>query len=156
MTEVIIKDLVKDSFLRNLEIVSSIDFFERIPLKRICDLIRSVKEVKYKQSDFIIREGTKGNRFYVVKKGVCKIYSRKTGREFSKFIYPGDHFGESAITGNGIRLANVVAETDAILLEINKHDFLWCLGAQFDSGAVNLMKNLSELRHTKYGEFINQ
>jgi ribonuclease BN (tRNA processing enzyme) len=154
--QVIIKDLFKDSFLRNLEIVSSIDFFEKIPLKRICDLIRSVKEVKYKQSDFIVREGTKGNKFYVVKKGVCKIYSRKTGREFSKFIYPGDLFGESAITSNGIRLANVVSETDCILLEINKHDFFWCLGSQLETGATSLIRNLSELRHTKYGEFINK
>ena len=148
--------MIKDPFLRNFEIVSSIDFFEKIPLKRICDLVRSVKEVKYKQSDFIVREGTKGNKFFVVKKGVCKIYSRKTGREFSKFIYPGDHFGESSISGDGIRMANVVSETDCILLEINKHDFIWCLGAQLDSGAANLMKNLSELRHSNYGEFINK
>lgn len=155
-TIVIVKDVTSDSLMRNLEIVSSIDFFEKIPLKRICDLIRCVKEVKYKQSDFIIREGTKGNKFYVVKKGVCKIYTRKPGREFSKFVYPGDHFGESAVMGDGIRLANVVCETDCFLLEINTHDFKWCLGSQFDAGAVGLMKNLTNLRHTNYGEFINK
>ena len=141
--------------IRNLEIVSSIDFFEKIPLKRVCDLIRCIKEVAFKHGEFVIREGTNGDKFYVVKKGVCKIYSRRTGREFSKFIFPGDHFGESAVMGDGIRLANVYAETDLVLLEINKHDFLWCLGAQ-ESGAVGLMRNLSELRHTSYSEFINK
>lgn len=142
--------------MRNLEIVSGIDFFEKIPLKRICDLIRCVKEVKYKLGDFVIREGTKGSKFFVIKRGVCKIYSRKPGREFSKFVYPGDHFGESAVMGDGIRMANVITETDCILLEINKHDFAWCLGAQLDSGAVGLMKNLSAIRHSGYAEFINK
>ena len=155
-TRVFRKDIDRNSLLRNLEIVSNIDFFERVPLKRVCDLVRCIKEVKYKQSDFIIREGTKGNKFYVVKQGVCKIYSRKPGREFSKSVYPGDHFGESAVTGDGIRLANVVADTDCMLLEINKHDFVWCLGGQFEQGAVGLMKNLSALRQTSYAEFINK
>lgn len=155
-TIVIKKDIKSDDLMRNLEIVSSIDFFEKIPLKRICDLIRCVKEVKYKQGDFVLREGTKGNKFFVLKKGVCKIYSRKLGREFSKFVYPGDHFGESAVMGDGIRLANVVCETDSYLLEINAHDFKWCLGSQFDVGAIGLMKNLTNLRHTNYGEFINK
>ena len=58
--------------------------------------------------------------------------------------------------GDGIRLANVVCETDCFLLEINTHDFKWCLGSQFDAGAVGLMKNLTNLRHTNYGEFINK
>ena len=155
-TNVITRDIDRNSLLRNLEIVSSIDFFEKVPLKRVCDLIRCIKEVKYKAGDFIIREGTKGNKFFVVKQGVCKIYSRKPGREFSKSVYPGDHFGESAVTGDGIRLANVSAETDCLLLEINKHDFVWCLGGQFDAGAVGLMKNLNILRHSSYAEFINK
>lgn len=155
-TNVITRDIDRNSLFRNLEIVSSIDFFEKVPLKRVCDLIRCIQVVKYKANDFIIREGTKGNKFFVVKQGVCKIYSRKPGREFSKSVYPGDHFGESAVTGDGIRLANVTAETDCLLLEINKHDFVWCLGGQFDAGAVGLMKNLNTLRHSSYAEFINK
>jgi CRP-like cAMP-binding protein len=155
-TYVLVQDGVGDSAMRNLEIIGGLDIFDQIPLKRICDLVRSIKDVKFKQGEFVVREGTKGHKFYILRRGVCKIYSRKTGKEFSKYIYSGDHFGESAMIGDGIRLANVFAETNVLLLEIDKADFLWCLGEQAQSTAVRLMKRLNELRQTPYSEYLNK
>lgn len=81
LSKVLIKTVKRDNILANMDIIGCIDFFEQIPLKRVSDLIRCIREVKYKADEFVIREGTKGINFYVVKKGVCKVYSKKPGRE---------------------------------------------------------------------------
>lgn len=60
------------------------------------------------------------------------------------------------MTSEGIRLANVATETDTILLEISKYDFLWCIGGNRNAGAIDLITNLNYLRVSNYGEFINK
>ena len=105
-TVVLIKDIKKDNVLENLEVISQIEILNELPLKRISDLIRCLKEEHFSKGKFIIREGTIGDRFYLVKEGICKVYSRDPQRKFSKLKYSGDYFGESAVTGNnGIRNA---------------------------------------------------
>lgn len=96
----------KNDVLHVLEVVSQIDILNQLPLKRICDLVRCLKEKPYKKGQFVLREGTKGKEFYLVKEGICKVYSRDPERKFSKLKYSGDYFGESAVTGNGIRNAS--------------------------------------------------
>jgi hypothetical protein len=79
-TEILVEKAVRNPTLSNLEIVSQIELLNQLPLKRITDLIRCLNEEQFSQGEFIIREGTKGRKFYLIKEGICKLYSRKSGR----------------------------------------------------------------------------
>ena len=60
-------------------------------------MIRCCIEEEYNANQVVIREGTFGNKFYIVMSGVAKIYSEAEGKKFGKFVYAGDYFGETAI-----------------------------------------------------------
>lgn len=101
-----------DKTIQKLELLSSIDLFNQIPLNKAKDLIRCCRDEEYNAEQIVIREGTYGDKFYIVMNGIAKIYSSSKGdNAFEKYIYPGDYFGETAILNNGKRNANVTACT---------------------------------------------
>ena len=55
--------------------VSAVEMFSNISIKNFRDLIQCLKEEEYLPGDMIIKEGTKGTKFYFIMKGCIKIYS---------------------------------------------------------------------------------
>jgi CRP-like cAMP-binding protein/phosphoribosyl 1,2-cyclic phosphodiesterase len=150
----------EDPILTNLDLLCSVELINWVPFNRIVEIIKCFKEVSYKANELIIKAKTVGNDFYIVKSGIIRIYSDDSQNSFTKFCYQGDYFGESAIIGDGFRLANVEALTDAKLLVINKYDFKWIFTYQSRNnsdrlGPLDLIKNLSDMRKAKEAEFIN-
>ena len=90
--------------------------FNQIPLNKAKDLIRCCLEEEYIANQCVIREGTFGNKFFIIMSGIAKIYSEADGKPFCKYAYSGDYFGETAILDNGKRKANVVAHTNLKLI----------------------------------------
>jgi CRP-like cAMP-binding protein len=128
------------------------------------ELLDVLHTVNYVPGQKILQSGTYGDRFYIIKKGAIRIYSDEPGG-FEKYLGPCDTFGESAIFGDGFRLANVEALAESELLEIEKFDFFWVFGDPNlpDASGVNAlaapirrMKNLSKMRREKTAEFINE
>ena len=171
------KITINNCFKSNLELLSGVDIVSWIPVKRMLDLLEVIHTVKYEANQLVLKAGTFGSRFYFVKKGRLKIYNESEGNMFEKVIYPGDYFGESAIFSDGYRLANVETETETILLEIEKFDFLWVFSDNSLLSSISenendnddqilpeknlapemqLIKNLSNLRKAKLAEFINE
>lgn len=151
----------EEPIMANLDLLCSMELITWVPFNRILEIIDCFKVQKYSAETLIIKANTKGDIFYIVKKGVVQIYSDTPDNSFSKLIYRGDYFGESAIIGDGSRLANVRAITDITLLEIKSHDFKWIFDYQSQQGSsyglspLMLMKNLSDMRRAKSAEFIN-
>jgi CRP-like cAMP-binding protein len=56
-----------------------------------------VKEESYSPSEYIIREGTIGTKFYFVMSGIVKIFSDKGSYKFERFYSAGSYFGETAL-----------------------------------------------------------
>lgn len=151
----------QNPILSNLDLLCSVELINWVPFNRITEIIEAFVEVKYKSDTIIIKENTKGKKFFVVKSGTIKIYSDQKDNTFSKKLYRGDYFGESAIIGNGLRLANVLSLTDSVLLEIDKNDFNWIFDftnkedSKSNLAPIQMIKNLSEIRKAKKAEFIN-
>lgn len=57
----------------------------------------------------MIKKGSTGDSFYIIKWGVMKVYDTdEQGKElWNKFYYRGDFFGETVILNKGPRLAYV-------------------------------------------------
>lgn len=156
----------KDPFRSNLDLLSSVSLVSWLPINRMLELLDVLETVIYSPGQSILKAGTFGHRFYIVKKGTVRIYSNDSSKgKFEKFLGPCDTFGESSIFGDGSRLANVEALSEVTLLEINKFDFFWVFGDPSlpDATGVNAlaapirrMKNLSKMRREGNAEFINE
>ena len=160
---IIQEDTEVDENISTLDLLVSMEIIRWVPFNRILEIIQCFREKKYPKGSLIVQAQTTGDTFFIIKKGLCRVYSESTTDfgSFSKRYFPGDYFGEAAIIGNGLRLANVSAVTDVTLLEINKYDFKWIFSYQPDSavarlGPLELIKNLSEIRKAKLAEFINE
>ena len=94
-----------DKTCLKLDILSSIEFLNDIPLYKARDLVRCCREECYIPGQVVIKEGTKGSKFYIVQNGIAKIFSDTPGKKFSKYALPGDYFGETALISEGFRNA---------------------------------------------------
>ena len=72
----------------------------------------------------IVREGTKGDAFYIVIAGQAKVTSNK---RFIARLMPGDHFGEIAALDGGERSATVTSETPMTLAMMSRKALLKAL-----------------------------
>ena len=53
-----------------------------------------------------------------------KLVDTKTGKEKSRILIPGDHFGERLLIGATRRVATAVAEEDTKVLVFSQQEFL--------------------------------
>ena len=94
-----------DYTLQKLDLLSSIEFLNEIPLSKARDLIRSSKLETYDAGQVVIREGTFGDKFYIILSGIARISSTSKDHPFSKYAYAGDYFGETTLIQDGKRNA---------------------------------------------------
>lgn len=85
--------------------------FKNLPedtLVRICDVL---EESFFENGDYIIRQGARGDTFFIINKGTVKVTMRQPNSSEEKFIRTlsrGDFFGEKALHGDDLRTANVI------------------------------------------------
>jgi len=80
-----------------------------------------MKKEKYAPNDLIVKEGTLGDRFFLINKGRVRIFrDDKTIRELEK----GNYFGEISLLNKENRTASVSSVEEAICYILTKEDFL--------------------------------
>ena len=77
--------------------------------------------MRYSSGKFIMHEGQAGVFMYVVLEGQVAVTIHE---RIVEKVGPGGMFGEMALIERSERLANAVAETDCVLLAINRNVFL--------------------------------
>lgn len=63
------------SFLKRLDLLSSIDIFEPLTIKNIRSLVECLEHIEIKKGDIIFPENSYGNKFYIIESGLVKIVS---------------------------------------------------------------------------------
>jgi hypothetical protein len=103
----------------------------------------AVKNQSFAKGDVIIREGEKGDVFYVITKGSVVI--SKEGKQVG-VTGVNTFIGEKALLSSDVRAATCVAETEVECLTLNRHDFVLLLGNLEDilAGKRKLVKGKSE------------
>ena len=100
-------------------------FFNKIPPGNIRQLFLRFKSQKAVADETIIREGERGEFFYVLEAGSAKVID-KQGNILAA-LRPGDYFGEEALVGDTTRNATVQMLTPGKLMCLEKNDFLTLL-----------------------------
>ncbi|KAJ7379017.1 hypothetical protein OS493_018811 [Desmophyllum pertusum] len=104
-----------------------------------------LEEDYYHGEDFIIREGERGDTFYMINKGSVVVTQRVAGHDEPQEIRRlerGDYFGEKALLSEDRRTANVIADT--------WRGMSWLLKER--NAFKALIGNLDELRKKDYGD----
>ncbi|MBU1084178.1 MAG: cyclic nucleotide-binding domain-containing protein, partial [Candidatus Omnitrophica bacterium] len=82
---------------------------------------------KYKKGEIIIKQGEKGEEFFIIDSGSVTVYDESVSpvKRKATFGGKGRYFGETAFLSedNNLRNATVVAETDLDVAVMSKEDF---------------------------------
>jgi len=124
--------------------VNHLKFFQNFPQKEVEEIVALSHIIKISEGKVIVSEGEIDDTFYIIMSGKVKV--RKQSEEIA-CIESGNCLGEMALIGGQRRVADVVADTDCILLKIsaslldNASDSLKHLF--FKNFAITLVKRLS-------------
>jgi len=79
--------------------------FTRVPLSHVQDLFTRFEDVSVEKDEVIVREGEKGDYFYVLASGNAHISNKVDSVNIT--IKPGQYFGEEALLGATLRNATI-------------------------------------------------
>jgi serine/threonine-protein kinase len=101
---------------RFVAFVHRLPFFHNFTEGQIRELVLASSIIKVRKGNLIISEGEIDDTFYIVLNGKARV--RKDDKDIA-LIQAGECFGEMAFIGAQARVANVMADTDCILMKIS-------------------------------------
>ena len=82
----------------------------------------------FAKDDVIIRQGERGDSFYIIESGTIDVFITEQGKEPVARLTSGHFFGEKALISEDVRQATCIASTDAKCLTLTREDFVRMLG----------------------------
>ena len=110
-----------ESFLEEVPLLSSLKTYERA---KIADALESVK---FTPGSTIIREGDRGDAFYLLESGEANAFKSGVTNAVKSYSR-GDYFGELALLDDKPRAASVVAKTQCKVAKLDRDGFKRLLG----------------------------
>lgn len=124
---------MRTSVLRHqerLKFVKSLKVFSHLREEHFIPLVDALTEERYAATEYVVRQGSIGETFYIVQDGTFSVTQRdKKGESFLRRLTVGDTFGEKALESDDVRTANVVADTNASVLCLDRETFLRLSGS---------------------------
>jgi len=114
----------------NLTLLRRCPQLSTLKMRDLQILVQEFREKTFKEGEYILRQGEKGDKFYVLRKGEAVVTKAdpKTGLKEMLRLKPGDQFGERALLFNEPRAANVIAATQTEVMYIQRESFEKHLG----------------------------
>jgi MFS family permease len=107
--------------VHRLERLRAIPIFTPLPEATIEQLARALVQVPVAKDEEVVRQGGKGDRFYVIDSGTFDVIV--DGAAVAN-LETGDYFGEVALLRDVPRTATVRAREQALLLALDRRDFI--------------------------------
>jgi len=103
------------------EFLRKVPLFADLPEEDLERLCRMAEQVRYRAGQVVFEEGAKGDRAYVIEEGRIEIVKSSAGREVLLAVRDrGEVIGELALLEESPRMASARAQTDALLVAIQK------------------------------------
>jgi CRP-like cAMP-binding protein len=100
--------------------------FQQIPPQNIQMIFMRLNRVDCEAGHVVIRQGSKGDDFYFIRSGRCRVTRETPGNRENINLAElgvGDTFGEEALISNEARNATVTMATDGTLMRLGRGDF---------------------------------
>lgn len=106
-------------------VLTRLDFFAGLSLADVSDLVGQIQKFTYKAGDAIVREGEKGNAFFIIYRGQAEVF-RKKGfftKQRLATLAAEQFFGELSLLNEEPRGASVRALSACETFVLFKEDF---------------------------------
>jgi hypothetical protein len=110
--------------IQRVEFIRKIHLFRGLKDEELNSIAEMMDEETFPAGSQVIRQGTEGNRFYIIYSGKVSV-TRRDGsrqREVARLV-EGDYFGEGALLTNRLRSATVGTEEETLLLSFSRDEF---------------------------------
>jgi CRP-like cAMP-binding protein len=101
--------------------LSRVELLAGLPGERLTEIARRMERTEVPPGQRVVREGERGERFYVVLSGIFAVSQDDLGPR--RVLRPGDYFGEVALAMNVPRTASVRALTPAVVASCDRETF---------------------------------
>ncbi|KAG7312324.1 hypothetical protein JYU34_001805 [Plutella xylostella] len=94
------------------DFLKSVPIFKDLPEDTLIKISDVLEETHYQNGDYIIRQGARGDTFFIISKGQVKVTQKQNSNDekFIRTLVKGDFFGEKALQGDDLRTANIIAD----------------------------------------------
>lgn len=127
-----------------LQFLKQVPLLSKLPEDILAKLSDAFELVHFSKGDYVVRQGTHGDVFYIISEGQVRVTRRVEGKneeEEIRFLSRGDYFGEQALLKTDIRTANIIANTKVTeCLALDRESFFQLVG------------DLKELKEKDYGD----
>ncbi|KAG5675681.1 hypothetical protein PVAND_005566 [Polypedilum vanderplanki] len=122
------------------DFLKSVPIFKDLPEDTLIKISDVLEECYYRKGDYIIRQGARGDTFFIISKGQVKVTIRPEDsfeETFIRTLGKGDFFGEKALQGDDLRTANIICDSPegVTCLVIDRETF------------IQLISNLDEVKN---------
>ncbi|KAJ2945574.1 hypothetical protein O0L34_g396 [Tuta absoluta] len=96
------------------DFLKSVPIFKNLPEDTLIKISDVLEETHYQNGDYIVRQGARGDTFFIISKGQVKVTQKQPNSNDEKFIRSltkGDFFGEKALQGDDLRTANIICDS---------------------------------------------
>jgi CRP/FNR family transcriptional regulator, cyclic AMP receptor protein len=137
-------------------ILGKASVFRGLAKEDLAEVFNIVREERFRQGQTIMQEGDEGAKMYILVDGELSVSKtltmkfgeddyRKTEKALNK-LNAKHHpiFGEMALIAQDKRSASVTCDTDCLLLEINREDFLRLVETRPEMG-IRILLNISAM-----------
>ena len=112
--------------------MASVPLLERMDTYEKFKIADSLKELKFKSGEVVIKEGEQGDSFYLILEGeafATKTFDPSQPPQKVKHYGVGDYFGERALLTDTPRAANVIAFSPVLrVVTLDRDSFKRLLG----------------------------
>ena len=122
------------------DVLKGMPLFAEVPKRHVRKIASLTKETRFAKGSSIVREGDRGDAFFVVLEGTAAVI--RPGGLPAIELGPGDYFGEIALIDGGERTATVRAQTDVYCLLLPGRPFMKMVRAEPEI-AVALLRQLA-------------
>ncbi|XP_076240893.1 cGMP-dependent protein kinase for [Calliopsis andreniformis] len=95
------------------DFLKSVPIFKNLPEETLIKISDVLEETFYNNGDYIIRQGARGDTFFIISRGQVRVTIKQPDTPEDKYIRTlgkGDFFGEKALQGDDLRTANIIAD----------------------------------------------
>ncbi|XP_017854449.1 cGMP-dependent protein kinase, isozyme 2 forms cD5/T2 isoform X2 [Drosophila busckii] len=96
------------------DFLKSVPIFKDLSEDTLIKISDVLEETHYQRGDYIVRQGARGDTFFIISKGKVRVTIKQQDTQEEKFIRmlgKGDFFGEKALQGDDLRTANIICES---------------------------------------------